>query len=80
MSFHPKKLYLPKSYRHLSIDGQNVVFPFCLQQSNSYLYIKDAKSHFDEPREKLSPSKISFIVNKNKVGLHVAMSLWKRHK
>jgi hypothetical protein len=25
-------------------------------------------------------SKISFIVNKNKVGLHVPMSLWKRHK
>jgi hypothetical protein len=22
---------------------------------NSYLYIKDAKSYFDEPREKLSP-------------------------
>jgi hypothetical protein len=25
-------------------------------------------------------SKISFTVNKKKVGLHVAMSLWKRHK
>jgi hypothetical protein len=24
-----------------------------LQQINSYLYIKDAKSYFDEPREKL---------------------------
>jgi hypothetical protein len=26
-----------------------------LKGLNSYLYIKDAKSYFDEPREKLSP-------------------------